>query len=73
MLHIHTFYYQGFLHKKIRVISFDAFRMYYYIVKFEISHLLQYQCLFNALKQWPDDGLISHNVLSLLSCLVRHV
>jgi uncharacterized membrane protein len=47
--------------------------MYCYIVKVEISRLLQYQCLFNVLKSWPDGDLISLNLLSLLLCLVRHV
>jgi len=58
MLHFHTFYNQGSFckKKKIKVISLDAFTMYYYIVKVEISRLLQYQCLFNILKQWPNDG-----------------
>jgi len=55
------------------VISLDAFTTYYYIVNVEISRLLQYERLFNVLKQWPDDGFISQNVLFLLSCLLRHV
>lgn len=44
--------------------------IFYDTVNVEISRLLQYEYLFNVLRRRLDNGLISRNMLSVLSCLL---
>ena len=45
--------------------------MYYYIIKVDISGLLQYLGPFDCFRQKPDDGPNSRSTLPELPCLVR--